>query len=285
MKLWAISDLHLDYQQNRRALARLPARPDDWLIVAGDISARPRYFHEAWQNLSERFARVIWAPGNHDLWTSREDNGLGGEAKYWSLVELCRQYGVLTPEDPFPEIRCNGHRYLIAPLFILYDYSFRPSHVAGEEALAWARDAGLWCRDEHLLSPAPWRDKPEMCRARSSYSRERLEAAPEGARLILVNHFPLRRDLVRLPRIPRFEIWCGTRRTEDWHRQFPVTAVVHGHLHMRATDYRDGVRFEEVSLGYPKQWDGQKQLEDYLRPILPEPKAPAAPSAGPFWHR
>jgi hypothetical protein len=30
--------------------------------------------------------------------------------------------------------------------------------------------------------------------------------------------------------------------------------VVYGHLHIRRTTQYDGVRFEEVSLGYPREW-------------------------------
>jgi Icc-related predicted phosphoesterase len=37
MKLFGISDLHLSYERNRQALNALPAYPDDWLILAGDI--------------------------------------------------------------------------------------------------------------------------------------------------------------------------------------------------------------------------------------------------------
>ena len=37
---------------------------------------------------------------------------------------------------------------------------------------------------------------------------------------------------------------------------------------MRRTDWRDGTRFEEVSLGYPRQWDPAKGVADYLREIL-----------------
>ena len=64
-------------------------------------------------------------------------------------------------------------------------------------------------------------------------------------------------------------MWCGTRRTEDWHVRFPVKAVVYGHLHQPATHMRDGVRFEEVSLGYPPDWDQAQGLQGYLREILP----------------
>ena len=88
---------------------------------------------------------------------------------------------------------------------------------------------------------------------------------------VLVNHFPLRYDLARLPAIPRFTLWCGTRRTEDWHTRFRAIAVISGHLHIPSTRHRDGVRFEEVSVGYPRQWASELGLESKLREILPGP--------------
>ena len=87
-------------------------------------------------------------------------------------------------------------------------------------------------------------------------------------KLIVANHFPLRQDLAILPRIPRFSIWCGTTKTNEWHRRFNIEAVVYGHLHLRSAQVIDGVRFDEVSLGYPKQWNQSKALADYLRQIL-----------------
>ena len=84
----------------------------------------------------------------------------------------------------------------------------------------------------------------------------------------MANHFPLRKNLAVLPRIPRFSIWCGTTLTDEWHRRFNIEAVVYGHLHMRSSKVIDGVRFEEVSLGYPKQWDQSRGAEHYLRRIV-----------------
>ena len=37
MKLYALSDLHLRYEHNQKALQSLAPRPDDCLIVAGDV--------------------------------------------------------------------------------------------------------------------------------------------------------------------------------------------------------------------------------------------------------
>jgi hypothetical protein len=44
---------------------------------------------------------------------------------------------------------------------------------------------------------------------------------------------------------------------------------VHGHLHIRGRSWRQGVPFEEVSLGYPRQWDQGLGMASYLRQILP----------------
>jgi hypothetical protein len=84
---------------------------------------------------------------------------------------------------------------------------------------------------------------------------------------VLINHWPLRYEHGEPPRIPRFSIWCGTRATERWHRDYAIDTVVYGHLHLRSTKRRDDVRFEEVSLGYPRQWNAAQPLRDYLRRI------------------
>lgn len=75
----------------------------------------------------------------------------------------------------------------------------------------------------------------------------------EAGRATPINHFPLRQSHAVLPRIPRFVLWCGTRRTDDWHVRFRARAVIYGHLHIPRTHEEAGVVFQEVSLGYPRQ--------------------------------
>ena len=271
MKLHAISDLHVGYEANRRALSDITSRPGDWLILAGDVGETAAQLELAIETLKPRFAQLVWVPGNHELWTLPSSKETArGRFKYDELIQLCRAHDVLSPEDPYPIVAFGGKQVRIAPLFLLYDYSFRPADVPIERAVQWASETGIVCADEVLLHPDPYAGLAEWCHARCESTELRLKNCGNDIPTVLINHFPLREDLAHLPRIPRFSLWCGTRRTEDWHLRFNATVVVSGHLHIRSTSHRDGVRFEEVSLGYPKQWINSTTLDRCVRQILPE---------------
>ena len=277
MKLWAISDTHVGHKKNRDALLQLPHHPHDWLILGGDVCESVAELHAVLTLACARYAHVIWVPGNHELWTVPADEGLRGEAKYQALVACCRDHGVQTPEDPYRLFAGQAGPRLIVPLFVLYDYSFCPAGQTPQQAVAWAKQSGILCADERMLSPQPYASRQAWCAARVTLSEQRLQQArsEHSCPLVLVNHFPLRAELAWLPRIPRFSIWCGTRKTEHWHTRFGAELVVFGHLHMRQRRMIDGVRFEEVSLGYPSQWRQGAPLTRYLRQVLPA--LPAAP--------
>ena len=162
---------------------------------------------------------------------------------------------MLTPEDPYPVWEGPGGPATVAPLFLLYDYSFG-SNVAPtkEQALARAHAAGVVCSDELVLYPDPYPSREAWCAARVRESEARLAACAPELPTVLVNHFPLTRDPTRVLRHPEFAQWCGTERTADWHVRYGAKAVVYGHLHIPRVTWRDGVQFTEVSLGYPREW-------------------------------
>ncbi len=208
MKLYAISDLHLGYEINRQALAVLPSYPEDWLIIAGDIGETTEHLQYALSILTKRFAQVVWVPGNHDLWTISSaplaDDRLRGEQKYHKLVSICRENGVLTPEDPYVLWPGEGPQFLLVPLFLLYDYSFRPDDIPEEKALAWAEETNVVCSDEVVLHPDPYPSRSSWCMARCEYTEKRLKEIPSSTSLVIINHFPLRQCLVRLTESPAF---------------------------------------------------------------------------------
>jgi 3',5'-cyclic AMP phosphodiesterase CpdA len=225
----------------------------------------------ALSTLSARFAAVIWVPGNHELWTlSTDPIRLRGAARYQYLVAMCRRIGVITPEDPFPVWEGDGGPVTIVPLFVLYDYSFLPDGTNTKaEAIALAYETGIVCSDEAVLHPDPYPSMDAWCHARVEATERRLAVLPTGTSTVLVSHFPLTREPTRLLKYPEFAQWCGTERTADWHLRFGAHAVVYGHLHMPGTTWQDGVRFEEVSLGYPEELDLNPERPRAVRQILP----------------
>jgi 3',5'-cyclic AMP phosphodiesterase CpdA len=277
-RLLAVSDLHVRYPENRAIVEDLrPGSDGDWLIVAGDVAEQVDDVLAALALLRERFPSVVWVPGNHELWTRTKDPvSLRGEHRYRHLVQACRDLGVRTPEDPFAVWTGDGGPAVVAPLFLLYDYSFLPpGTTTAEEGLAAAYRAGVVCTDEHVLHPDPFPDRAAWCAARVGYSRDRLAQCDPDLPTVLVNHWPLTRLPTRVLRHPEFSLWCGTQETADWHVRYRATAVVYGHLHIPRVTWEDGVRFVEVSLGYPREWRARGVPDPLLRPVLPAPEETA----------
>jgi 3',5'-cyclic AMP phosphodiesterase CpdA len=278
-RLSAVSDLHVRYSENRTIVEGLrPGTADDWLIVAGDVAEQAGDVVWALRLLRDRFAKVIWVPGNHELWTrSKDPLQLRGEARYRHLVNQCRGMDVLTPEDPFPVWDGPGGPAVVAPLFLLYDYTFLPVGAGSpEDGLAAAYAAGVVCTDEHLLHPDPHPSRAAWCSARIAESKRRLDALDPGLPTVLVNHWPLTELPTRVLRHPEFSIWCGTTASSDWHVRYSAAAVVYGHLHIPRVIFEDGVRFVEASLGYPREWKAREaRFGTTVSALLPRQVLPA----------
>jgi predicted phosphodiesterase len=278
-RLLAVSDLHVSYPQNRRWVEDLPpGSPGDWLLVVGDVSEKVADIEWTLRTLAGCFGTVVWVPGNHDLWSHPADPvTLRGEERYQHLVAMCRELGVITPEDPYPVWPGPGGPAVIVPLFLLYDYTFRPDGTSTKaEGLALAYQTGVVGTDERLLYPDPYPSREAWCQARIEATLPRLAALDPDLPTVLVSHFPLTREPTRILRYPVFAQWCGTEQTADWHLRFHALVVVYGHLHIPRTTWQDGVRFQEVSLGYPQEQDKYPARPRRLTQILPSPPPAAA---------
>jgi 3',5'-cyclic AMP phosphodiesterase CpdA len=118
-----------------------------------------------------------------------------------------------------------------------------------------------------MLHPDPYPSREEWCWARVAATRERLDSRDPALPTVLVNHFPLVRQPTDVLRFPQFAQWCGTELTADWHVRYGAAAVVYGHLHIPRTTWHDGVPFQEVSLGYPREWKARSAPPAMLRPV------------------
>lgn len=285
-RLLAVSDLHVRHTENREIAAGLePTHPGDWLIVAGDVAEQVEDVATTLASLRERFARVLWVPGNHELWTRpKESEALRGVERYLRLVQRCREVGVDTPEDPYPVWTGADGPVVVAPLFLLYDYTFLPAGTSTfDEGLAAAHAAGVVCTDEFLLHPDPYPTRQAWCDARIVETEKRLTDVDPELSTVLVNHWPTTRSPTRILRYPEFALWCGSTRTADWHVRFRARSVVYGHLHVPRVTWEDDVRFVEASLGYPREQRFREErgivTEPLPRQILPLPPREPDPLA------
>ena len=141
------------------------------------------------------------------------------------------------------------------PLFLLYDYTFRPDGAHTKEGgLAIAYETGIVCSDEMMLHPDPYPSAEAWCAARIETTVRRLAERDPDLPVVFVSHYPLVREPTRILRYPQFAQWCGTTRTNDWHLRYNASTVVYGHLHIPRVTWHDGVRFVEASIGYPREW-------------------------------
>jgi 3',5'-cyclic AMP phosphodiesterase CpdA len=274
-RLLALSDLHVAHPLNRQIVAELPpGGAQDWLVLAGDVGELYSDIEWALRTLTSKYATVVWTPGNHELWTRGQDPvDLRGEPRYRALVELCRGLGIHTPEDPYPVWDGPGGPVAVAPVFLLYDYTFRPAGaLTREDGLELAYQAGIVCTDEAVLYPDPYDSREDWCWARVAYTEQRLKDSDPELPIVFVTHYPLVREPTRVLRYPLFAQWCGTTRTRDWHLRYNAAAVVYGHLHIPRVTWYDGVRFEEVSLGYPREWGRRAAPPDLPRHIELRPR-------------
>lgn len=191
-KLYAIGDIHLGHPFNTEAWKALEEHPGDGLILCGDVGETAAHLELAFGAAARKFRTVWWCPGNHELYTMALKTTLRGEDKYAECVDIARRHGVHTPEDDFVEWRGEGGDgqagVIVAPIFTLYDYTFRPDGMDKKAALEWASAADTVATDEFLLHPDPFPTREDWCDALVAKAERKLtEANERGLPLIIVS--------------------------------------------------------------------------------------------------
>ena len=118
MRVFATSDIHVDYDANKQWLFDLSNvdYQDDILLVAGDLTDDLALLEQCLVQLTKKFRQVFFVPGNHELWV-RKDTLPCSFAKFDRVLALCGQCGVATQPINYGELS-------IVPLFSWYDFSF-----------------------------------------------------------------------------------------------------------------------------------------------------------------
>lgn len=228
MRIYAISDLHTDFRENRAALERagLAGHRDDALIVAGDVADAENVLRDTLQWLVQRFAEVFFVPGNHELWVRGEERD--SMDKFRAVLRLCDQVGVRT--EP---ARVGGA--WVVPLFSWYHPDFDASGEGVEEELeAWSDR--YFCRWPEGIG------RIDQAFLRMNDSRVHRYDAP----VITFSHFVPRPELLPPVRYLRFKglpLVAGSMGIEEQIRVIQPRVHVFGHTHIPADETIGGVRY------------------------------------------
>lgn len=236
-RVFALSDIHVDYDVNVQWVRNLSSVDyrDDILILAGDVTHKLPEFAAALTALATRFAKVLYVPGNHELWVRGEAPERDSLQKFADVVAVAAECGASM--QPYQH---DG--VLIAPLLGWYDYSFgQPS----------ADLQSMWMDFHACRWPAGFQADDIA----AHFTRMNSEIAVAGARKVITfSHFLPRIDLVPSHVSSRHRLLdpvLGSTRIEEQLRRLGSSIHVYGHSHINRRVSLDGVTYINNALGYP----------------------------------
>jgi predicted phosphodiesterase len=237
LRVFAISDIHVDFQENYRwfqNLSRLDYT-DDLLMLAGDVTDSSLLFEKTMRDLRERFREVFFIPGNHDLWVYRSPMVPDSLAKFQLIRAITADCGIRT--EPF-----HWGKLSVIPLYGWYDYSF--AEPAPETFESWVDFIACQWPDGF--------DEKRITRHFLDLNEPFLKITNEF--IISFSHFLPRIDLmpVFIP-VSKRSIYpvLGTSLLENQIRRLGSAIHVYGHSHVNTQSIKDNVLYVNNAFGYP----------------------------------
>ncbi len=269
MNIWVISDLHLDYKQNRQWLAELSTTDfvKDVLILAGDLSNHFDLVEQAFIHLSKCFKQVFVVPGNHDLWASRklEENS---QQRLSRFIELASQHGL---HSGIGTVSIQGQVLGICPLLSWYDYSFAPINTFLQErwmdyfAFDWPIQSLELDKNFTDMVDTAKDDQLEQVMFDYAVNQYFLDEniqkvqqlkALNVDRVMSFSHFLPRIDVMPdyIPeKFQQIYPVLGSLKLDDQLRDTNSTLHIYGHSHVNRDVTIDGVRYVNNAFGNPSE--------------------------------
>jgi predicted phosphodiesterase len=239
VRVFAVSDIHIDFDVNARWIAGLSSQDhlNDFLILAGDVSDSVRLLNLCLTSLANRFRAVLYVPGNHELWVIRDGNEKTSLEKFEEVRGIMKNCGV-------SGMAFHDDKVSIIPLLGWYDYSFgQPC----DELKAMWMDFRTCKWPEHF-----------GLRQIVSYFAALNEPLfrPANNTVISFSHFLPRIDV--MPNyIPEWHRTLypvlGTDSLERQIREIRSDIHVYGHTHVNHQTSIDGVTYINNAFGYPSE--------------------------------
>jgi predicted phosphodiesterase len=239
MKIFATSDIHVDYDANKKWLNDLSMfdYKDDVLIVAGDVTDSLPLLEWSLKILCRRFKCVLFVPGNHELWLARDP-------QINHSLEKFQQVRAVTENAGASMQVYHTQLFSIVPLLAWYDYSFgRP----GKDLLDNWMDFRA-CR---------WPEEYGATEVTDYFLKQNVSIIEETERTIIsFSHFLPRIDVMPkfIPVNRRF-IYpvLGTSRLDKQIRQLKSKIHIYEHSHVNQTISLDGTTYINNAFGYPQE--------------------------------
>lgn len=240
MRIYAISDLHADFRENRLLLERIPAgeHRGDALIVAGDVADSLALIGDVLGGLRQRFAEVFFVPGNHELWVRNDPRD--SLEKFHAVLAACRGVGVRTAPA-----RVGGA--WVVPLFSWYDAAF-DVRGEGDHASLEAWSDRYFCR-----WPAGAPPVERFLEMNQPHLRD------YDAPVVSFSHFVPRTELVPPARWLRFKglpLVAGSVAIDAQLRRIGARVHVFGHTHIPEDRVLGGVRYVQNHMRAAGSGDG-----------------------------
>ena len=239
MRVFAVSDLHVDYTENLEWILHLHDTDylDDILILAGDVSDSLPMLRQVFASLRSKFKQVLFVPGNHELWIQNDEFNCSLE-KFDAINDLCEEQGVQAGA-----FQCGDISFV--PLLGWYDFSFGKP-------------------DRHLLRA--WRDFracswPTFLKNDADVSDYFLNKNiallnTTNTTVISYSHFLPRIDVMpsRIP-IDRRRVYpvLGSSGLGEQVKKLNPDIHVYGHSHVNQSVELDDIRYVNNAFAYPSE--------------------------------
>ena len=237
MRIFAISDLHVDHPENARWVSQLSSWDylQDALICAGDITHTIAQIEKTLVTLKKKFRVVAYLPGNHELWVKYESTK-GSLEKFSEIQEMASDSGVHTGVAHLDAVS-------LVPVLAWYDHSFA---APSEELLErWA--------DYHMCR---WPDGFAQPEITQHFLLANPPVTPQpGRKVISFSHFVPRNDLLPLHgrTVDLLRPALGSKAIDAHIRKLGSSMHIYGHYHVNQRTERDGITYINNAFGYPRE--------------------------------
>jgi Icc-related predicted phosphoesterase len=265
MRVLAVSDLHVDYEQNMAWCSQLcdAEYRNDVLVVAGDISHKLDLLEKCLNTLKSKFKQVFFSPGNHDLWVTAE--GENSIEKLEKVFQVCERVGVKTRTEKIEGV-------WFVPIASWYHASWDreedwvdvlpPRKVMADfRACKWPKGLALQ-KDSSIAELFDSFNDPELQNLETVLEIERESAFESACPVISFSHFLPRNELIpeksklfykALPKAVGSDYL--RRRIDDLKPDIHIF----GHTHFSYDCYLDNVRYVQWPLAYPKEQERRRK--------------------------